>query len=386
MVRQENGMMNVLVLFLLADTKNDMKIQYLGLCSKKMKKYSYIFYYFLLLVSCENTDKQNTIDIDLSKTDSCIAYSMFVKSVENLDLHITDGLPITGVERLYFDESKIFVKDSGREGILVFDKGSGNLLKRVNPFGEGPEEIKRISSFCLDTYHKKICIFDQSDMKVKMYDFSGKYASSYPTDMFFIDMAKLDKNSMTYFYPIYAEEQFYGIWSSDSLNQLKKQVSSHVTKECMFHYFPMLYNMNDTCVYYYDRNWDEISVVTSDSIQTLYSLGVKQRIPLFKKGIRDITPQELDGYAILHNFACSNNFILCSFHTFDKNDIRKKNITWVLLDTRTGKVTISKKLKNDLMAEDEIENNSLFYMNNYTWLRVDDSFEDLIRLKILHLQ
>ena len=78
----------------------------------------------------------------------------------------------------------------------------------------------------------------------------------------------------------------------------------------MFHYFPMLYNMNDTCVYYYDRNWDEISVVTSDSIQTLYSLGVKQRIPLFKKGIRDITPQELDGYAILHNFACSNNFIL----------------------------------------------------------------------------
>ena len=57
-----------------------------------------------------------------------------------------------------------------------------------------------------------------------------------------------------------------------------------------------------------------------------------------------------------------------------------------LLDTRTGKVTISKKLKNDLMAEDEIENNSLFYMNNYTWLRVDDSFEDLIRLKILHLQ
>ena len=107
---------------------------------------------------------------------------------------------------------------------------------------------------------------------------------------------------------------------------------------------------------------------------------------MFKKGIRDITPQELDGYAILHNFACSNNFILCSFHTFDKNDIRKKNITWVLLDTRTGKVTISKKLKNDLMAEDEIENNSLFYMNNYTWLRVDDSFEDLIRLKILHLQ
>ena len=82
--------------------------------------------------------------------------------------------------------------------------------------------------------------------------------------------------------------------------------------------------MNDTCVYYYDRNGMKYLLSLPDSIQTLYSLGVKQRIPLFKKGIRDITPQELDGYAILHNFACSNNFILCSFHTFDKNDIRKK--------------------------------------------------------------
>ena len=45
-------------------------------------------------------------------------------------------------------------------------------------------------------------------------------------------------------------------------------------------------------------------------------------------------------------------FILCFFHTFDKNDIREENITWVLLDTRTGKVTISKKLKNDFMAEE----------------------------------
>lgn len=339
-----------------------------------------------MLMSCKNAEEQTVIDVDLSKTDSCIVYSMFVKSVEEMYLHITDSLPINGIERLYFDEGKIFVKDSGREGILVFDQESGNLLKRVNPFGEGPEEIKRISSFCLDTHYKKMCIFDQGDMKVKMYDYSGKYLSSYSTDMFFIDMAKLDRNSMTYFYPIYSEEQFSGIWSSDSLNQLKKQVSSHITKECRFHYFPMLYNMNDTCVYYYDRNWDEFSIVTSDSIQTLYSLGIKQGIPLHKKGMSNITPTDLDGHAILHNFAYSDNFILCSFHTFDKNDMRKKNITWLLFNTRTGKKTISEKLKNDLMSESKIENNSLFYMNDSTWLRVNDSFEDLIRLEILHLQ
>lgn len=351
-----------------------------------MRKFSCIFYCFILLVSCEGVDKQNVIDVDLSKTDLCIAYSMFVKSVETMDLYITDSLPINSIDRLYFDENKIFVKDSGREGILVFDKESGSLLKRVNPFGGGPEEIKRISSFCLDTYHNQMCIFDQGDMNIKIYDYSGRYVSSYSTGMFFMDMAKLDENSMTYFYPIYAEEQFSGIWSSDSLNQWKKQVSSHVTKECKFHYFPMLYNMNDTCVYYYDRNWDEMSVVTSDSIQTLFSLDIQQGIPLHIKGMKNITPQDLDGYAILHNFAYSDNFILFSFHTFDENDIRKKNITWLLLDKRTGKRTISQKMKNDLIPENEIENNSLFYMDDYTWVRVDDSFENLIRLEILHLQ
>lgn len=353
-----------------------------------MGKYSCILYFLLLLVSCKEKDANDIINIDLNNTVAGIDYSTFVESVDYVNLHITDSLPINGVECLYFDEDKIFAKDSGREGILVFSGKTGQLIKRLNPFGEGPEEIKRISSFCLDTYHKLICVFDQGDKAVKMYDYSGRYVSSYPTNMFFIDMAKLDEDGMTYFYPIYANgEQYNGIWTVDSLNCLKKQLDSHVTKECIFHYFPILYNKSDTCVYYYDRNWDEMSVVTADTCQKLYSFDIRQKIPLEERGRKDLQLEDLIGHSIVYYFAYSDQFILFSFHTFNK-EIRKKDITWVLMNLKTGEQTISKHLRNDLVAGNEMNAGfTLFYMDNHTWIRVDDSsMEDIIRLEILHLK
>lgn len=352
-----------------------------------MKKYSPILYLIFLLVSCKETDEKNVIHVDLNDTLPCINYSSFVESVEYRDLHITDSLPVGSVERLYLDKDKIFVQDGGNEGILVFDHLSGNLLKRINCFGEGPKEIKRISAFCLDTYHSLVCIFDDGDMKIKMYDYSGNYVSSYPTKDFFIDMVKLDEHTMTYFYPIYANgEQNEGVWTSDTLGHFKKRMTSCVTEECKFHYFPMMYNYNGSSAYYYDRNWDELSVVTPDSLQKLYTFDLQQSIPMHKRGNRSITPYDLDGDAILHVFACSEHFLLLAFHSFDKADIRKKNITWLLMNTETGEKMISNHLKNDLTTKDESTDNSLFYVNNRTWIRTDNSSEDLLRLQVLHLK
>lgn len=352
-----------------------------------MVKYSYLFCLFWLLVSCSGKKESDVVSVDLNATVPHIAYSTFVKAVDNLDLHITDSLPINGVERLYVDEGKIFVKDSGREGILIFDEQTGLLIHRVVPFGEAPEEVKSMGAFCLDMYHHLICIFDKGDMAVKMYDYSGRYVTSYATDMFFIDMVKLDEECMTYFYPIYTNgEQYAGIWTADSLNRLKKQQYNRVTEDCKFHYFPMMYNRGDTCVYYYDRNWDEISVVTVDSCSRLYRFDLQQKIPLTLRGRRDIRPQDLDGCSIMQHFAYSDRFVLLSFHTFCKDDMMKENITWMLLDTQTGEQTLSKHLVNDLLPTDTKDSYSaLFYKDNHTWIRVDDSEENRIRLQVLHL-
>lgn len=352
-----------------------------------MKSHCYLLYALFLLVSCKGTEEPSNFRIDLADTIPNIAYSEFVESVAFKELYITDSLPINRVERLYWDEDKIFVQGEGRDGILVFDAGDGRLLHRINAFGDGPTDLKRIGAFCLDVYHKLICIFDKGDARIKMFDYEGRYVSAYSTELFFMDMAKLTADDMTYFYPIYSgEEQYCGIWTCDTLDRLKKQVYAHVTADCKFHYFPMMYNWKGSSVYYYDRNWDELSLVTSDTLQQLYRFDLKQKIPLDQMGMKTITPNDLDGRAIMHSFASSKQFILLSFHTFHQEDMRTKDFTWLLINRETGKQLLSKHLKDDLTADSEETNHSLFYLNDQTWIRTDESADDRIRLHLLHVK
>lgn len=351
-----------------------------------MKSCFYLFCCLCLLSACHKTNLSGSIQVDLTKTEEAINYSSFVDSTVIVTFELNDSLPINGISGLFFDEGKLFVKDSGQEGILVFDEKSKQLLVRLNAFGEGPEEIKRIGAWCIDSYQKHICIFDKGDMKLKEYDYSGNYISSLPMEYFLLDMVKLEKEDMVCFYPIYAgHEQPEGVWL-DNMGHFKKSLSSHVTESCRFHYFPMMYNWNGSSAYYYDRNWDELFLVTSDTLRPMYTFDVKQAIPLSVKGMRDLTPTELDGRSIVHQFACSDSFILFSFHTFHQSNMMSKDITWMLFDKRTGKVSVSKFLRNDLCVGDKIKGYALFYKDDHTWIRVDDTLDSVIRLEYLYLR
>ena len=350
-----------------------------------MKSCFYMLCCLFLLAACQKKNSSVPIHVDLTKTEHSINYSSFVDSTAIVTLELSDSLPINSISGLFFDEGKLFAKDSGQEGILVFDEKNGKLLARLNAFGEGPKEIKRIGAWCIDSYQKHICIFDKGDMKLKEYDYSGNYISSFPMEYFFLDMVKLERGSMVCIYPIYAgHEQPEGVWL-DNMGHFKKGLSSHVTESCRFHYFPVMYNCNGSSAYYYDRNWDELSLLTVDTLRPMYTFDVKQAIPLSVKGKRDLTPQELDGRSIVHQFACSESFILFSFHTFHQSDMMSKDITWMLFDKRTGNVSVSKSLINDLGAEDEINGYALFYKDNHTWVRVDDTLDNAIRLEYLYL-
>lgn len=56
------------------------------------------------------------------------------------------------------------------------------------------------------------------------------------------------------------------------------------------------------------------------------------------------------------------------------------------MNMETGEKMISNHLKNDLTTKDESTDNSLFYVDNRTWIRTDNSSEDLLRLQVLHLK
>ena len=64
----------------------------------------------------------------------------------------------------------------------------------------------------------------------------------------------------------------------------------------------------------------------------------------------------------------------------------QKDITWMLFDKRKKSISTSKSLINDLNAGYEINGYGLFYKNDHTWVRVDDSLDGKIQLEYLFLQ
>ncbi len=351
-----------------------------------MKREIYILFCLIVFLSCQNETKLGVIQINLADTKKEIRYSDFVKSIDYDTLELPEAVPINGVERLFFDDGKVFIKDSGHEGILVFNEKTGHFIKRIKELGDGPEEIKEIGAFCLDTYHKQLLVFDKGDMKIKVFDYWGNYKKTNKAKSFFLDMVKTEEKGFICFYPIYAfGEQPNGVWLSDSTGVLLKTLQSKVTKDCKFHYFPMMYNWNDSCAYYYDRNWNELSVITADTLRILYKFDIKQALPLSVKGTKGLTYQKLDKYSIVHQFAYSDNYILISFQTFHKDDMQSKDITWMLFNPKTGGKSISKKIVNDVIPIKNIQGNSLFYKDNHTWVRVDETLDNAICLEKLYL-
>ena len=351
-----------------------------------MRKLSAMLLLLMVLMSCNENSKEIVVEIDLDGAVNTIKYSNFVKSLEYINLELPDSLPLKGVKRLYIDKDKVFVADSHQGEILIFDKNTGRALARIDNFGEGPEELKIMAAFCLDTYHDLVCIFDKGDMKIKMYSYEGKYVSSYSSDMFFIDMVKLDENSLTYFYPIYAEgEQYNGIWTRDYLEERVNYIDSLVTPNNRFHYFPMIYNYNGDNAFYYDRYKDQMYIVTADAVKNIYKFKLSHKLPEVVMGMKNLTPDKLDGYSIVHEFVCSENYLLLSTQTFEKSNISKKNLKWFLLDRKNGEKMIANNLENDLDSI-VISNNSLYFLDEYTWVRVDDTNDKSITMQIMHLK
>lgn len=351
-----------------------------------MKRISEVLLLLMILVSCSENNKDDSIEINLDEAVSSITYSTFVKDMDYISLELPDSLPIKGVKRLYMDEDKVFVENTNRGEILIFDKNTGHLLTSLDGFGEGPKDLKIVGAFCLDTYHDLVCIFDKGDMRIKMYSYKGEYVSSHSIDMFFIDMVKLNKNSFTHFYPIYTGgEQYSGIWTKDYSMDKVKYVDSLTTSNNRFHYFPMVYNYNGDKAFYYDRNKDQMSIITPNAIKDIYKFKLSHKLPDAVMEMKNLMPDKLDGYSIVHEFVYSENYLLLSIQTFEKSNIAKKNIRWFLLNRKNGERIVADHLKNDLDSA-LIPNNSLYFIDEHTWARVDDTNDKSIIMQVMHLK
>lgn len=106
--------------------------------------------------------------------------------LENIDkchfvkLETRDNCLIREIEKIDFDEDKIFIKDKNLN-LFVFNN-EGVFLNEIGSIGTGPEEQLGIDDFFLDKKKKQICLFDMVKTTLYFYTYTGVLIGSKKVD------------------------------------------------------------------------------------------------------------------------------------------------------------------------------------------------------------
>lgn len=350
-------------------------------------KYFALLLFILSFLSCNNKDEENIV-INLNEYEEKINYSSFVDSISYLTFHFNEDDLMGNVKRIYQWNGYYYIWASHDSGIFIYHH-SGKLHARINSFGEGPKDFVEISSFTVVPSSGDVFIHDYASQKILHYDNDGQLIQVSYCPYWCMDILKFDMEHTVFMSPMYGgDENPSGIWVADLQNNIVKHLSSNVNENHKFFYFPNMYNLSEHHAYHYDRNWDELSIITKDSIQYLQRFDLKQKLPSHLTRNPNVAPHELDGYAICDNFAYSSSYLLMDFCRFGfHNNREERSYIWTLVDNSTKHVKQAKRLYNDIDSM-SIDNRFLFYLDNKTWARIcDEDSEDLqIRFQILHLK
>ncbi len=341
-----------------------------------------------LLSSCQSKDlDDNRIVIDLNGANESILYSSFLDSVSYLTFHF-DEIPMAGIEKIYKREGYYYILGKQTTGIFIFDE-HGNLYSHINCYGEGPEEFRMISSFSVVGSTGDVCILDYSSQQLKYYTPQGTFKCAIPYTDWSIDLASLSENCIIFLSPFYAPPgEASGIWVANGQNQKIKQLSDDVTSDHRFYYYPMTYNLSDSCLYYYDRNWDYFSCISENGMERIYQFDVEQKLPPSLMGETHAPRASLNGYAICDRFLYSPSQLLMVYCLFDyKDTIDNRTYVWALLDNQTQQIKLAKKLYNDI-DDTQIQTHEYFHLDDMTWAVVckDNEYSFDICLQLLHLK
>lgn len=343
-----------------------------------LMKYFLLLSVFLLLSCSKNQDAGvPVIKIDLEKTVPSLPYSDFVDSLTYIALNITDSFCISSIKKIFVDGDYMFILGGGqRGGISVFDKNN-QLLKRINYYGNGPEEFGVITAFSLDTLLKHVCIYDIKSERIKKYTYNGDFVKSIPAKEILRDFIVLKDERNMCIFPAYMRDMTSGIWITDSTNQFIKHIRNDVYDINNIEVVHPYFNISNTGVYYYDHNSDDYSFIADDTIQVLYKFDIKQKIPAQNR-----TVSTIKDCAIIGLFSNSDSRLMMLYSILGAN-----KFCWTLINKKDLSVTVSENLFND-MDSVQITDNNLYYVNDSTWYRMLDQKENNcnIELQVLHLK
>jgi hypothetical protein len=97
---------------------------------------------------------------------------MWVKSSTLVRLETTDKCLIKDIDKIMFDDNRLFIFDKSLHCVFVFDM-DGKFLHTVNRVGKGPGEYTKLNGVCLDVSKKQLILVPDSPLKIYYMDYDG---------------------------------------------------------------------------------------------------------------------------------------------------------------------------------------------------------------------
>ena len=161
-------------------------ISFLVKDKNQMNKYKVIAYCLFLLtfsISCSKDKQQEGLSIDLlNEAKDSIGYSLFVDSIEYINLEVTDSCVIGRIKDIAIHRERLFIFDEQQQTIWIFSR-AGKYLNKISRKGDGPGEYARISQFEYDDRNNQIVVLSPWKRVLMFYTTEGEFLRSVELEM-----------------------------------------------------------------------------------------------------------------------------------------------------------------------------------------------------------
>lgn len=134
-----------------------------------------LLFAILLVISCTGTKTPSKWEPDLlNEAVDSIGYSLFIDSIEYINLETNDSCLIKKISDMAVSENHLFVFDQSQQTIWIFDR-EGRYLNKIYKKGNGPGEYSQMYQFEYDPKDNQIVVLSSYQQKLLFYTLEGDY-------------------------------------------------------------------------------------------------------------------------------------------------------------------------------------------------------------------
>ena len=133
------------------------------------------FFLLITILSCNSKSPVKPFKsylFDLEKAKVSYKVTDLIKSMDFIKLEKGEGFLLSDITKIEMDDDKIFIQDSDKKNIFVFDTAGRHLTNLVS-IGKGPGELTTAYFFAIDKLNDHIYVADPWSRKMIKYSYDG---------------------------------------------------------------------------------------------------------------------------------------------------------------------------------------------------------------------